>query len=391
MFYIFNLSDAYNNNISLIEEDKRIFDLSFAVLELSSKINIFSTLFVICIGLFGNCLTIFVFGQSRFRKNSSHIYLLALALIDSLFLLIHFFEDVIRTFKDIYLQHSDINIIIKILNIIDQFEILCRFCNYMRYFLRFISAYIVVCFTIQRLSIVYKPLSRNFATKSSAWKTVLIITLISTIINIWVPFLFEIQITETKVKYCDINKEYKTIYFRANVIYIFLIMVIPMINIFICNLLIISKTNKNDRERKVLRLIIRADPPRKPIHSKSISIDTNSKPGKLKPHYLTLSQLIKKNKKRTQNNSRKITLLLIFISFSYIFLNLPYLISWLVYSYDEAFNHLDLNTQNYLFTLLQVSEVFYVLNYAIKFFIYCASGSTFNNQLKYSSKCLFFL
>ena len=78
------------NDASLIENER--FSFSNLVLEYSSKINIYSSLIVIVIGLTGNFLTIFVFGQSRFRTNPSSVYLLCLAVNDSLFLVIHFFE-----------------------------------------------------------------------------------------------------------------------------------------------------------------------------------------------------------------------------------------------------------------------------------------------------------
>jgi len=79
-------------NISQGDHYIKLFVFSNTVLEYSSKINIFSTLIMITVGLVGNSLTLFVFGQSKFRTNPSHVYLLCLAVNDSLFLIIHFFE-----------------------------------------------------------------------------------------------------------------------------------------------------------------------------------------------------------------------------------------------------------------------------------------------------------
>ena len=74
---------------------------SYDTLNMAKKINVICVLIVILIGLIGNSITAFVFLQSRFRINSSHVYLLSLALIDSSFLLIHFLEDTIRTYESI--------------------------------------------------------------------------------------------------------------------------------------------------------------------------------------------------------------------------------------------------------------------------------------------------
>ncbi len=40
----------------------------------------------------------------------------------------------------------------------------------------------------------------------------------------------------------------------------------------------------------------------------------------------------------------------------------------------------DLN-MNYLFGSVQICKVLFILNYGLKFFIYCATGSYFRNQL----------
>ena len=66
-------------------------DVSF-YLYLSKKISIAITLLIILIGLSSNALTIIVFTQKRYRKNSGNVYLLTLAILDNAFLVIHFFE-----------------------------------------------------------------------------------------------------------------------------------------------------------------------------------------------------------------------------------------------------------------------------------------------------------
>jgi len=99
-------------------------------------------------------------------------------------------KDTIRTIKDSYSKEINQQSFIHILNIIDRNELACRLINYLRNSFRLISAYIIgfsikllffllhsflisnlllkinqVAFTIQRLFIVYKPLSNNFKSK----------------------------------------------------------------------------------------------------------------------------------------------------------------------------------------------------------------------------------
>lgn len=329
-------------------------DYSNQILLISRNINIYATLIVILIGFIGHLLTICVFGQRRFRIKTASVYLFCLAINDSLFLFIHLFEDTLRTFKDIYFddnENSSIKII-TVLNIIDNYRIACKLVNYLRYSLRFISAYIIVAFSIQRLCIIYS--SHKFKTKKSAWLTVLITILCSLISSLWVPFLFELKkltnynsTTTASSTYCDVNKEMKTIYFTISVVYVVLIILIPNIIIFISNALIIYKTSKID-------------------YNNNNNSSNNS-----------------------NNNNNKITKTLITISFSYAFLSTPYLIAWSLFFYQEAFRKEKNATQSNLrFAFLQICEIFFILNYSINFYIYCASDSSFLNHLKDTNKAV---
>lgn len=62
---------------------------SSEVLEKTLKINLFTSTCILLIGLIGHSLTIFIYSQKRFLLNSSNVYLLCLAIIDSMFLLVH--------------------------------------------------------------------------------------------------------------------------------------------------------------------------------------------------------------------------------------------------------------------------------------------------------------
>ena len=88
-------------------------DRSASFLDLSRKINIFSTTIIVFVGIIGHFGTVLVYFKKRFRNNSNNVYILCLAINDALFLAVHFFEDSIRTIKDLF---SDELKIIKFLN-----------------------------------------------------------------------------------------------------------------------------------------------------------------------------------------------------------------------------------------------------------------------------------
>ena len=206
------------NNISVLIKTYNETEKSKIFLEISRNLNLIVSLFAILIGLVSNLIVIVVFSIKKFRSNSSHVYLLCSAINDSLFLVLHLFEDILRTFKFTYFLQN--NHIINMLNISENSNISCQLTQYIRNILRFISAYIVVAIIIQRLHVVLEPLSMKFKTKRSAWYTLSTIACIAIILNIWVPFMFEINIDEYDNKYCDINKNYRTVYFIGNIIMI---------------------------------------------------------------------------------------------------------------------------------------------------------------------------
>ncbi len=375
---------AFSSNKSgLTESIESNYVFSAHFLDLCCLINLYLTIFFIIIGLIGHFLTIFVFGQKRFRKNSSNVYLLFLALNDSVFLILHFFEDSIKSYIAIYSTGEQEGFFISLINIIDQFDVACKLINYLRYVTRFISAYTIIAFTLQRLALVYSPLSNKFKTKKSAWQSVLIISIFSMILNIWVPFLFQLKQTNA-LKYCDVSSNWSIEYFHITLVYICLIMALPILFILMSNFMIIKKLNRAKHKRKDMTRLKRAIDPVNPLSSNKANCSRVQK-----PFYLNVEQIISRISKKS-DYSKKLTRMLMFISFSYVLFNLPYLISWFVYYYNIILSTFDENNleqvawQNLYFSLVKISEIFYLLNYSVTFYIYCASGSIFREQLKYS-------
>lgn len=86
--------------------------------------------------------------------------------------------------------------------------------------------------------------------------------------------------------------------------------------------------------------------------------------------------------KSSSDSNNKITRMLLLMSFSYAVLNLPYFISWCMFFYHIGFQSASNTLKYYLFSAINLSEIFYVLNYGVHFFIYCASGKKFRQLLR---------
>lgn len=282
------------------------FEKSFNFLDIANKINLFSTILIICIGLIGNLLSLIIYSQSKYRLNSSNVFILILSITDSLFLIIHFFEDTINILEQYY--YIEINF----LNIIDINRESCKIANYLRYVLRSISSFIILAFTIQRYIIVYSPLSsKRFKNKRYAWYTCLITIISSFIMNIWSLFMFDLS---NQNKKCDIIDEWINVYYYISICYFTLTKLLPMLIIVILNCLIIHISKKDDLKRDQYRNV-----------NVTNIIDTNTRRNAIK----NLNQIINKNK--TINPTSKMSKTLALASFSFVILNLPYVIMWYLF------------------------------------------------------------
>ncbi len=356
---------------------------SIVFLNLSRKFKTIMTLMIILIGLVGHFLTILVYSQKRFRLNSSCVFLLSLALVDSAFLITHFFEDTIRTLIDLDFGNELFKSFLNILNIVDTNFIACTAINYLRYVLRFISAYIIEIFTIQRVLIIYFPLSKQYKSKRSAFFLILTILFVSIILNGWIPFVFKIKKNDKGYQLCEIDDSWMKIYFILCQIYIFLIIVIPICSIIISNILIIVKTFKENSKIQSIQvkntLVFRTKfkkSSRKRISSRRTTTTI-------------FNQDQNNNKKNVvfQNKTKKMTRLLILISILYVLLNLPYLISWLMFYMEISEGDSNsIERRNFKFALVQLTEILNVSTYSINFFFYCLSGTLFRHQLKFFKK-----
>ncbi len=328
---------------------------------------------IIIIGLIGHILTIFVFSKRKFRINPSNIFLLYLAFIDALILILYSFEELLIN-KSLF---SLINIKISLIS--------CIFLVYLKYSLRSISSFIVLTFTIHRLLIVSYPLEQKYQSKKTAWNLIKLITITSLIINGWLPFFMEKN--ETDFNSCSVKLNLFILYSYVILFNISLTILLPIIIIIIINTMIICKIKSNNNNNNLTKnksnlLKNKLEKKRKNIQKLS-NYDYYLR---IKPIYLNSCQMVKKLTHSNNNNSskkisKKLTKTLLIISFSYVFLNLPYfLIRFsLTLSVIFSFNYDSI----YVFSALYISQILFFLNYSIHFYIYLLFGSFFCNQLKF--------
>ena len=178
------------------------------------RINFYFSVLIIALGLIGNTIAIGVFSRKKIRSSSTSIYLLCLSVSDSLYLVAHFFEDTLKSYIDHFIHKTEFineeclvyslnydNVtssnaydqsFVKFINIIDRFDFFCRSINFVRYFLRFTSAYIIVSFTIQRTRAIRSPLLKHqLESKLALGLTAFVILLFGLVSASWIPFMLQ--------------------------------------------------------------------------------------------------------------------------------------------------------------------------------------------------------
>jgi len=369
------MNSTLNDNENTTSEWQLDLQKSEIFLIIARKTNICATLSFILFGIIGNILLISVFLKEKFRINSSNVYMLSLAVNNTLFLMIHL-EEISKSFVDVFGEFDQESqnetarfynyYIYKIamkLNLTDNFSFACSFFNYLRHVLRFNSSYIILAFTCQRLSLLISSSSeKKLNSKKLAWKTVTIIGLVSLVFNSWVLIIFKTQ-TQYNIKYCNVDAELKEFYFYLTIIFTLLIIVAPIFIItisllFICFKLLNQKTNAslfggqgvvkfNFRSKKHYSNV---------MHTFDEIPIAQSKRFNLESYFIGVNQMINRISNKT-NNSIKITKVLVLIATLYATFNIPYLVISLVF-FDSALLNSPIS-KNYMFGAVQFAEIFY--------------------------------
>lgn len=227
------ISNHSNMNSNITNRDS-----SSTLVYIERYMSIYGPFILTTLGVIGNILSILIFLSPRYRRQSSHFYLLSLALSDLCFLIINLIEDTFRNHNDLYKSR---------INILDRSSTLvCIFVQYARNTTRLLSSWIVVSFTIERLLVVFYPLKRAIICRRKiARLVVFILFILSLLSNINVPFhygiIHQLNNSNKEETICDILPKYRSIYMHFAISAMISIYLVPMFIIGLVNMLICLK------------------------------------------------------------------------------------------------------------------------------------------------------
>jgi hypothetical protein len=200
-------------------------------------ISIYGPFILTSLGIIGNILSILIFLSPRYRRQSSHFYLLSLALSDLCFLVINLLEDTFRNHNQLYQSH---------INFVDRSSsIVCIFIEYARNVTRLLSSWIIVSFTIERLLVVFHPLERAIICRRKIARFVVLnLFILSFLSNMNVPFHYGVINSSSHIEndtICDILPNHRSIYMKFAITTMITVYLVPMCIIGFVNTLICCK------------------------------------------------------------------------------------------------------------------------------------------------------
>ncbi|XP_052084882.1 probable G-protein coupled receptor 139 [Mytilus californianus] len=294
---------------------------------------------IIIIGVVGNLLSLHVFLSQNLRSLSASTYLAALSVSDLITIIFYVSVEWIRRGLTYLFPATNV----KILDV----EGLCQFQLYISYASRFVSAWLVVSFTIERyVSICHPLVRRNICTRRSTMKVISGVILVSCTTVLYKPALSGIYTGATGTLYCTSLPQYGLLSFSCDSIYAVFITFVPFVVITILNMLIIRKLMKQ-RKNEICRQIV------------------------------TEVSVIR----------LEFTVIHLALSICFILLNIPYFILWFrnfllsKYLFNSVVSSSAVNLKYWQGVLYFVRTIFY-MNYCINVFLYLTLGAYFRHEVR---------
>lgn len=303
----------------------------------------FATPFIALVGLIGNAISLKVFTSRVMRRLSSSYYLAMLSASDMLVLLSYVFID----WLDKGLPRWPGGHRIPAVNS----EGMCHIFLFLSYATRFSSVWLIIAFTGERyIAICHQRYRKKICSKKYARKITVGVCIISCLLCLYKPFLsgsFETdqhwsEDTHVLGRVCVRNPKFASLNFVLDSLYALLLTAVPALIIIALSMPILRRLVTSRKRQKDSRLVFR------------------------------------------ENRIRlEFTIIFLAISSCFVFLNIPYLVTWCQQFWGsmEPHLHTNINTMRLSGHIFITRTIFY-LNYCIKFFLYCLTGAYYRREIR---------
>ncbi|KAH9515516.1 hypothetical protein Btru_011303 [Bulinus truncatus] len=307
---------------------------------------------LLILGTLGNLFSFIILRRKQMLKVSSYLYLATLAVVDTVVLYCGLLRHWIREMADVDLQ--------------DTSDGACKFIVTMSYVSSDLSAWLITAVTVERYIVVCYPFRASSMCNVSRAKKVIAL-LIFIILSINVHFLWTVEQIDNKGR-CETGVQYRTVIDPVwPWVDIFIYSTFPFIIITVLNILIIKEV-AGARSNRVL------------LSGSETDNSTTAGGGGGSHHHSGCGP----GRRSHMSESQRLTVLLLTVSFMFIFLTLPnniLLICTRIWNRDQT----DIEPSKYLARTF--TELLMYVNHSINFFLYCATGNKFRQQILDLFRC----
>lgn len=323
-----------------IEHDKMLMDL--VEYRIHMAISLYIPPVLLIMGTFGNIFSLLILRNKTMTRQSTNVFLSALALADSIVLFVGLLRRWIGDIAGIDVQSET--------------DWLCKTVSMLTYSSSQFSVWLIIAVTIERYIAVSQPLhASRFCNLTRAKRVIALLASIFTVLNL--HFIWTVTLTKHTqgsgiVSYCEAAKPFYVLVTKAwPWIDAALYALIPFLLIIVFNTLIIIQTLRATTWRGEAQK----------------------------------GPLIHMEKRKVSNdNNAKLTVMLLSVSFTFLITTFPMAIAMVFHNQWDKEIHdpsttIQVVAQRRL--IRTIAEMLMFVNHSINFYLYCALGQKFRNQV----------
>ena len=315
-----------------------------------------SMVFVV-IGLIGNFLSMLVFSSPIMRGVSSNVYLLTLALSDSMYLVSVFMSKILTALRCFYFPTVNADVFNRSL-------FMCKSLQYLLDLLSNYSTCLIMAFTVERFFAVYRPLS--FKESFTVFRARLACLLVFVILTVCIaPYHMMYIGRPYGVNVCTVLPDHEGTFTVLYAVEVLIFRILPVCTITFLNIFIVVKLLRlarahNRRKTNMEAMRLTAGSKKSKGQRGGGGSGCGSRGGR-------------------EDKNMQITVMLIVVSSTYILGFMPVLVHFVIWKLQRS--HLISVSEGSMIIAQNYTEMLYVCGFAMNFFLYTISGRVFREQL----------
>ena len=332
------------------------------------------TFFVVVIGFVGNIFNILLFSSRELFKSSSDVYLLCLAIVDTIYLIALFLSRGLTDIRCLYLRDYAFDIF-------NRNTFACQFLQYVLDGLSDFSSCVVVSFTFERVIACYRPVQfKIWCTPIRA--LISCCTSFAVVFASIAPYHFLFIGRPNELNVCTILPGGEHMFSICYICEMTVYKIAPVTCVAICNFFIFYRLSKQSNRMSTVE--------KRGSENSQQNHDCIQRGDSYSPS--NLRAIVEKCKAKTvkrnsgiNDRTRKATIVLICVSTCYTISVIPAIIHFVLHRIERV-SHFYISPDVIDITL-KCARILYIAGFSMNFFLYTLTGNTLRKRFKDKITC----